>query len=141
MEMLRLYSSADLAACPLDKWGILDPGTHRRDIVEQVREDGGLWEVYTTVRLTPQAMDPAAPELDVILVPGVAFDAECNRVGLCFVDQQPPHRGKCNCTPSCHIWQTASLTIKLGRGKAFYDTFLDKYTSARTRPLLGESPP
>lgn len=26
------------------------------------------------------AMDPSAPDLDVILIPGVAFDAECNRV-------------------------------------------------------------
>ncbi|TXT07314.1 hypothetical protein VHUM_03484 [Vanrija humicola] len=64
MEMLRLYSPADLAACPLDKWGILDPGTARRDAGHegQPRED-------------------EAPPLDLILVPGVAFDAACNRLG------------------------------------------------------------
>lgn len=39
MRMLRLYSPADLEACPLDKWGILDPGETRRDTGEK-REDG-----------------------------------------------------------------------------------------------------
>jgi 5-formyltetrahydrofolate cyclo-ligase len=39
MDMLRLYSLADMHACPLDKWGILDPGLDRRD-VEGKREDG-----------------------------------------------------------------------------------------------------
>ncbi|BEJ11601.1 hypothetical protein CspHIS471_0200610 [Cutaneotrichosporon sp. HIS471] len=65
MHMHRLYSPEDHAGCPTDKWGILDPGTKRYD-VEGDRED---------------AMDPAAPGLDVILVPGVAFDANCNRLG------------------------------------------------------------
>lgn len=41
MHMLRLYSSADLDACPLDRWGILDPGPQRHDINEP-REDGEL---------------------------------------------------------------------------------------------------
>ncbi|KLT43909.1 putative 5-formyltetrahydrofolate cyclo-ligase [Cutaneotrichosporon oleaginosum] len=63
MHMLRLYSPADLAACPTDKWGILDPGTQRHDAAGP-RED---------------AMD--GPPLDLILVPGVAFDAHCNRLG------------------------------------------------------------
>lgn len=31
MKMLRLYSQEDIRCCPLDKWGILDPGTHRRE--------------------------------------------------------------------------------------------------------------
>jgi 5-formyltetrahydrofolate cyclo-ligase len=39
MRMLRLYSQEDLAACPLDKWGILDPGEYRRDTGEK-RHDG-----------------------------------------------------------------------------------------------------
>jgi 5-formyltetrahydrofolate cyclo-ligase len=40
--MLRLYSEEDLAHCPLDKWGILDPGTHRRELGKESepREDG-----------------------------------------------------------------------------------------------------
>lgn len=42
MDMLRLYSTADMEACPLDKWGILDPGTHRRDLQGE-REDGTLF--------------------------------------------------------------------------------------------------
>jgi 5-formyltetrahydrofolate cyclo-ligase len=41
MDMLRLYSIADMEACPLDKWGILDPGMHRRDLQGE-REDGTL---------------------------------------------------------------------------------------------------
>ena len=42
MKMLRLYSEEDLAHCPLDKWGILDPGTHRREVGKESesREDG-----------------------------------------------------------------------------------------------------
>lgn len=42
MHMLRLHSAEDLAACPLDKWGILDPGTMRRDVGHEgeAREDG-----------------------------------------------------------------------------------------------------
>lgn len=45
MKMLRLYSEEDLAQCPLDKWGILDPGTHRRELGKEreVREDGPLF--------------------------------------------------------------------------------------------------
>ncbi|WVR03037.1 5-formyltetrahydrofolate cyclo-ligase [Kwoniella sp. DSM 27419] len=66
MQMLRLYSPDDLNACPLDKWGILDPGLERRDVRGETREDA--------------MNDPAGP-LDLILVPGVAFDAECNRLG------------------------------------------------------------
>jgi 5-formyltetrahydrofolate cyclo-ligase len=44
MKMLRLYSEEDLARCPLDKWGILDPGTHRREPGKEaeLREDGAL---------------------------------------------------------------------------------------------------
>lgn len=42
MKMLRLYSQEDLKRCPLDKWGILDPGTRRREAgrEEERREDG-----------------------------------------------------------------------------------------------------
>jgi hypothetical protein len=43
MKMLRLYSPEDLKNCPLDKWGILDPGLIRRDtITGEKREDGML---------------------------------------------------------------------------------------------------
>jgi 5-formyltetrahydrofolate cyclo-ligase len=41
MHMLRLYSLEDMRACPLDKWGILDPGEDRKD-AHGPRENGGL---------------------------------------------------------------------------------------------------
>ncbi|WVW81164.1 5-formyltetrahydrofolate cyclo-ligase [Kwoniella bestiolae CBS 10118] len=66
MKMLRLYSSSDLDKCPLDKWGILDPGETRNDMEREMRED---------------AMNRSSPPLDLILIPGVAFDEECNRLG------------------------------------------------------------
>lgn len=31
MRMLRMYSKEDLEQCPLDKWGIVDPGLRRLD--------------------------------------------------------------------------------------------------------------
>ncbi|KAK4686035.1 5-formyltetrahydrofolate cyclo-ligase, partial [Tremellales sp. Uapishka_1] len=66
MRMLRLHSTADLEACPLDKWGILDPSPTRRDANGEARED---------------AMDWGIQPLDLILIPGVAFDRDCNRIG------------------------------------------------------------
>ncbi|WVQ72188.1 5-formyltetrahydrofolate cyclo-ligase [Cryptococcus sp. DSM 104548] len=89
MKMLRLYSEEDLTQCPEDRWGITDPGLERKD------GEGGLRE---------DVMSAKVPGLDLILIPGVAFDEECNR---------------------------------LGRGKAFYDRFLEQYTSSnKPRPLL-----
>ncbi|RXK38377.1 5-formyltetrahydrofolate cyclo-ligase [Tremella mesenterica] len=67
MHFLRLYSKEDQAACPLDKWGILDPGVHRGDDPSQPRRQ--------------DALNLDAPDLDVILLPGVAFDHSCNRLG------------------------------------------------------------
>jgi len=48
--MLRLYSEEDLAHCPLDKWGILDPGTHRREVGKESepREDGTSKYIHMT---------------------------------------------------------------------------------------------
>ncbi|ORX35179.1 hypothetical protein BD324DRAFT_122576 [Kockovaella imperatae] len=67
MQMLRLYSEEDLSLCPLDKWGIPDPGELRRDCqMKTARED---------------SMDAAASPIDLILVPGVAFDSLANRLG------------------------------------------------------------
>jgi len=44
--MLRLYSTQDRNSCPLDKWGILDPGLNRRDTeCEMRREDGELTRI------------------------------------------------------------------------------------------------
>jgi 5-formyltetrahydrofolate cyclo-ligase len=83
MRMLRLYSEDDLARCPLDKWGILDPGTHRREegLENESRENGKLHFAFV---LEPEAkkivLDEGAPQLDLILLPGVAFDIKSNRV-------------------------------------------------------------
>lgn len=84
MEMLRLYTNEDLEQCPLDKWGILDPGLRRFDVDEQ-RENGEsdhaprvrLRNTMTQLRVV---FDAGADDLDLILLPGVAFDDECNRV-------------------------------------------------------------
>lgn len=40
MRMLRLYSTQDLENCPLDRWGIIDPGVERKDVEKSLREDG-----------------------------------------------------------------------------------------------------
>ncbi|RSH84051.1 5,10-methenyltetrahydrofolate synthetase [Saitozyma podzolica] len=75
MRMLRLYSPEDMQRCPLDNWGILDPGEYRRDVPEEQHER------REDVSLTEAALDGTAPDLDLILLPGVAFDEECNRLG------------------------------------------------------------
>ncbi|GFZ44475.1 hypothetical protein JCM24511_02197 [Saitozyma sp. JCM 24511] len=69
MRMLRLYSPEDMQRCPLDKWGILDPGEYRLDVPDEQHER------------REDALDGTAPDLDLILLPGVAFDEECNRLG------------------------------------------------------------
>lgn len=40
MRMLRLYTTQDLKNCPLDRWGIIDPGVERKDVEKSLREDG-----------------------------------------------------------------------------------------------------
>ena len=59
MRMLRLYTSEDMDLCPLDKWGILDPGEYRRDAVDQPdglkREDGESSFYTSTLRSTDEA--------------------------------------------------------------------------------------
>lgn len=86
MHMLRLYNTADLEACPLDNWGILDPGETRRDPGHEgeKRQDGGSLPGHASWRawLLTSVMDSDAAPLDVILVPGVAFDKDCNRVSF-----------------------------------------------------------
>lgn len=41
MQMLRLYNKEDLNACPLDKWGIVDPGRTRKDVGEETQRENG----------------------------------------------------------------------------------------------------
>lgn len=52
MEMLRLYSQADLEGCPSDKWGILDPGLERFDIKGKSRENGMPFRTVWFCQLT-----------------------------------------------------------------------------------------
>lgn len=104
MKMLRLYSTEDLHRCPLDKWGILDPGTHRREPGREaeLREDG-TWIVTVSVshstgspevgctgggltKADLSVLSEGVPPVDLILLPGVAFDTKSNRVSL-FEDQ------------------------------------------------------
>ncbi|KAI5448807.1 hypothetical protein NCC49_006355 [Naganishia albida] len=66
MRMLRLYSAADYAHLPRDRWGIPDAGAARADVEGEKRED---------------CMSPDAPIMDVILVPGVCFDSKFQRLG------------------------------------------------------------
>ncbi|KAH8089758.1 5-formyltetrahydrofolate cyclo-ligase, partial [Filobasidium floriforme] len=70
MRMLRLYTRQDFEGCPRDKWGIPDAGRVRLDRQE------GMEEVRRQ-----DAEDVGAEPLDMILVPGVAFDRGCGRVG------------------------------------------------------------
>ncbi|CAD6584448.1 MAG: 5,10-methenyltetrahydrofolate synthetase [Tremellales sp. Tagirdzhanova-0007] len=67
MCMLRMYNSRDLAQCPLDKWRIKDPGEWRRDTDEVIKRE--------------DVMNEDVGPLDLILLPGVAFDVQCNRLG------------------------------------------------------------
>ncbi|KAF9475135.1 hypothetical protein BDN70DRAFT_898418 [Pholiota conissans] len=63
MDFLRVYSSEDLRSLPSGTWGI--------------REPDDLWEgrKRSSVRESPEA------QVDVILVPGVAFDRTFSRLG------------------------------------------------------------
>ncbi|GAB5037108.1 5-formyltetrahydrofolate cyclo-ligase [Nannochloropsis oceanica] len=56
MVMLPLSSPQDIASFPLSKWGIPEP-------------------------VLPPSPLPSLPPLDLVIVPGVAFDANCNRLG------------------------------------------------------------
>ncbi|KIY62310.1 5-formyltetrahydrofolate cyclo-ligase [Cylindrobasidium torrendii FP15055 ss-10] len=64
MRFLRIYDTADLQAVkPVGKWGIREPLDSYGDAPRQ------------------DARDASAADLDVILVPGVAFDRACARLG------------------------------------------------------------
>lgn len=71
MAMLHVASAAELAALPLDKWGIPTPG-------EAYVNDGG-GEGCARVRWP--CLPPGAPPLSLVVVPGVAFDVLGARLG------------------------------------------------------------
>jgi len=87
MELLEVFSSQDLASFPQNKWGIVEPP------------------------LAPDrkgALTTPSVWLDVILVPGMAFD---------------------------------SSNARLGKGKGYYDRFLNNYmhkvtTAGAVKPVL-----
>src|SRR6056297_1809606 len=56
MVMLPLSSPKDVSSFPVSKWGIPEPPL-------------------------PPSFSPSFPPLDLVLVPGVAFDNNCNRLG------------------------------------------------------------
>uniref|UniRef100_A0A8H8CJW6 5-formyltetrahydrofolate cyclo-ligase n=1 Tax=Psilocybe cubensis TaxID=181762 RepID=A0A8H8CJW6_PSICU len=64
MDFFRIYSSADLASLPSGTWGIKEPGESL---------EGG----QTRSRVLGVPPEP----LDVILLPGVAFDRTLSRLG------------------------------------------------------------
>ncbi|KAJ9119078.1 hypothetical protein QFC22_003569 [Naganishia vaughanmartiniae] len=69
MRMLRLYSTQDWESLKRDKWGIPDAGTERKDVDSNSSREDCMSE------------DHSQPPLDVILVPGVAFDSQFQRLG------------------------------------------------------------
>ena len=83
--MLRLYSAEDLVRCPLDPWGIPDPGPTRLDAERSVQRESGERCRSNGRRIcaddgSSSVTDPMVQAMDLILIPGVAFDRECNRV-------------------------------------------------------------
>lgn len=85
MDMVRLDNIEDYESLKRDKWGIpsIDPATvqHRQRM------------------LGSSTMEPTQPTLDLILMPGVAFDMD----------------------PESHEIR------RLGHGRGFYDLFLERY--------------
>jgi 5-formyltetrahydrofolate cyclo-ligase len=86
MDMVQLRNLADYESLQRDRWGIpsINPGT----VHERVRILGG-----------PDAQHSDKATLDLLLMPGVAFD----------IDPQ------------------SGLIRRCGHGKGFYDFFIDRY--------------
>ncbi|KAG6841046.1 hypothetical protein C0991_002354 [Blastosporella zonata] len=63
MDFLKVYGMEDLESFPSGLWGIKEPGSHWQGSPRQT------------------ALDTTADDLDIILVPGVAFDHSFSRLG------------------------------------------------------------
>jgi 5-formyltetrahydrofolate cyclo-ligase len=95
MDMVRLSSLQDYEALQPDRWGI--PSINPATVQERKRVLGG-----------PDVERSELATLDLILMPGVAFDVD----------------------------DTGSVR-RLGHGKGFYDFFLNRYTAqVSSTPLL-----
>lgn len=98
MDMVHLRSVQDYESLANDKWGIpsIDPST----VHERQRILGG-----------PDAQKPDVATLDLMLMPGVAFDLD-----------------------------NASSIRRLGHGKGFYDFFLNRYLANVDATVAGSQP-
>jgi len=66
MDFLRIYSPVDLASLPSGLWGIREPGEN--------------WENGRRAKIL-ESMDANEERLDLIILPGVAFDRVLHRLG------------------------------------------------------------
>lgn len=71
LAMLHVASAEDLAALPLDRWGIPTPG--------EAYVGGGGGEGCARVRWP--RLPPGSPPLSLVIAPGVAFDVRGARLG------------------------------------------------------------
>ena len=91
MRMLRIESREALSALPLNRWGIPEPS----EAAPATMGDGLCEGVFEGV-----CEGVASPLIDAVVVPAMAFDRRC---------------------------------MRLGHGKGYYDTYLDKLQAARRR--------
>ena len=102
MDMVSLHSKSDFESLDRDAWGIpsvAQDSIRTRERILCIKEDGGHEEE------SPEENSSTKTEegrLDMIIMPGVAFDKGLSR---------------------------------LGHGKGFYDSFLQRYHSAKVAPM------
>jgi 5-formyltetrahydrofolate cyclo-ligase len=80
MDMVKITSIEDFESLPMNKWNIPEPP------LNQARENGMTFIIIKKKNLiffflVIPALDEDGNGLDLILVPGVAFDQNRNRIG------------------------------------------------------------